>query len=111
MQVGADRLDKLTAVMRKKISDELSRKGGEDMEGSFEIELPMSADGSLTRGCCFLTFPSVYAAQHAARVLNGYKIDQRHTFRAAMLDDFDEIVARDKNYKPAITLRGNNVKP
>ena len=106
MQVGADRLEKLTAVLRKKISDELCRKGGEDLESAFDIELPMNEDGSLTRGCCFLTFPSVYAATHAARALNGYKIDKRHTFRAAMLDEFNEIVARDKDYKPAITLRG-----
>ncbi|CDI77559.1 Eukaryotic translation initiation factor 3 subunit 9, putative [Eimeria acervulina] len=104
--VGADRLEKLTAVLRKKISDELCRKGGEDLESAFDIELPMNEDGSLTRGCCFLTFPSVYAATHAARALNGYKIDKRHTFRAAMLDEFNEIVARDKDYKPAITLRG-----
>lgn len=107
--MAPERLEKLRAVLKLKIRDELMRRGGEEVESEFEIDIPMNAQGTLTTGCCFLTFVSGHAAQHAARILNGYKIDLKHTFRAAMFDDFDAIVSRDKNYSPSISLRGKSL--
>eukprot|EP00920_Eleutheroschizon_duboscqi_P011864 GHVT01028322.1.p1 GENE.GHVT01028322.1~~GHVT01028322.1.p1 ORF type:complete len:709 (+),score=149.41 GHVT01028322.1:445-2571(+) len=105
-EVPAEKLEKLETVLKRKIQEELQKKGGEVTEGSFSMTLAMTEDGATTKGLAFVSFSSGFAAQHAARHLTGFSIDKKHKFRACMLDDFAEIVSRDANYKQPIRLLG-----
>lgn len=102
--VAEERREKLIAVLQSLISKELRKRGGELGDKELEIELPMK-DGS-TKGYGFVTFASAFEAQHAAKHLNGFTLDKKSTLDACLLDDFDEIISRDENYRPPIKLLG-----
>eukprot|EP00922_Rhytidocystis_sp_ex-Travisia-forbesii_P015113 GHVS01022577.1.p1 GENE.GHVS01022577.1~~GHVS01022577.1.p1 ORF type:complete len:717 (+),score=96.81 GHVS01022577.1:88-2238(+) len=99
-----EKYEKLKKVLQKKISMELQQKGAELSSDAFTIEMP-TKDGE-TQGLCFLTFQSAYEAQHAIKHLNNFDLDLNHKFKATSVDDFDDIVSRDENYRPAVKLMG-----
>lgn len=104
-KVGEDKYDRLLLVLQKKISEELQKKGSEAGVDSFTIDMPINEEKK-TNGFCFLTFPSAFEAQHAAKVLSGFLLDAKHKFNVVNMDEFDEIVSRDESYRPPIKLLG-----
>lgn len=105
-KVGKDKHEKLRIVLGKKMIEELSKKGAESVNEGLTISMPVNEETGMTKGFCFVTFSSQFNAQHAAHHLNGWALDAKHTFRAALLDDFDEIVGRGADYRPPIKLLG-----
>ncbi|EPR58434.1 putative eukaryotic translation initiation factor [Toxoplasma gondii TgCatPRC2] len=105
-KVGKDKHEKLRLVLDKKMGEELLKKGAESVNEGLTISMPVNEETGMTKGFCFVTFSNQFNAQHAAHHLNGWALDAKHTFRAALLDDFDEIVGRGANYRPPIKLLG-----
>lgn len=78
-QVGPDRHEKLSKVIRK-----LFEKFGKIVNEFYP------QDGETTKGYIFIEYSSPVHALEAVKMANGYKLDKQHTFSVNLFSDFDK---------------------
>ncbi|VDN41422.1 unnamed protein product [Gongylonema pulchrum] len=66
---------------------------------NFNEFYPIDENG-LTKGYCFLEYPSSEIADSATAILNGYVLDKNHTFTANLFSDMNKFEKPDENWKP-----------
>ena len=93
--VGADKVDKLTAILRKKFG-----LHGAIRDGGFS--LPVDPATGLTKGYAFVEYETVEQARAACADLDGYALDKSHTFAATLFDEVVRLGRVPEAYAPPV---------
>ncbi|CEM02104.1 unnamed protein product [Vitrella brassicaformis CCMP3155] len=88
--VGPEKQEKLQKIVLK-----LFERFGEVTECEM-----ITDDNKQGLGFFFVTYSSADDAKLACDNLNGHALDRSHTFKAVMLDNYDQIITRTEDYRP-----------
>uniref|UniRef100_A0A915J7W6 RRM domain-containing protein n=1 Tax=Romanomermis culicivorax TaxID=13658 RepID=A0A915J7W6_ROMCU len=85
-RVGEPRMQKLKDILGK-----IFRKVGTVLSEYYPEEVD-SVDGAVkTKGYCFIEYETKAAAEDAAEILNGYKLDKTHAFIVTSFRNFEKL--------------------
>ncbi|AFZ81125.1 eukaryotic translation initiation factor, putative [Theileria equi strain WA] len=103
-QVGPEKYDRLVKIVKKTITKEFEKRDC-DINPDFTVEIPRD-DTNHTRGLAFFTFSTPFEANAALKYVNNFKLDPMHTYKAALLDNFDYIVSDENKCIPPLKTFG-----